>query len=304
MPEDQGINGDLWNDEASRLLKKLGWTQIGDSNLDLQNSDLLPVGVDRIFTFLDGRRSRTLAQCCLVEAKCYNTASISKGEFQKWILRLNEKIAKTRDSEAVYQMFPILRDTIISSGLIVIWFSNSEEYGQFRESFQQMKKGVSIPRRSSKISNQIYVIDNFDILRLASMSTSIDQFNTTNKSNLKFYYPPSDTNTGIASRTNQITLDYIFSKIVLMEAFVDDVEHKVVFYFGRLNIDSFKRLYSFLNRVLFIDKDKPLHIYTYERDSEFRKTKPEAQRNFDGTNCKFHEMDRFSDIPAFLKNNS
>ena len=301
MPEDQGVNGDIWNDEAARLLTALGWNQIGDSNMDIRNSEEKPVGVDRIFTFEDVRRNNRIPQSVFVEAKRYHSDNFSKGEFHKWIVALSNKITKCRDSAGLYHKFPMLRETVMRNGLIVIWFSNIAEYEQYRPVFQKLKAEIKLPRVGKQASNSIYVIDNFDVLRLASLHRSTKDFNTDNNTSLKFYYPPSDDIKGNVDRKDELTLDYMLSKIILMEGVVENIENRVVFYFGNLSIHDFSRLRSFLQTVSFLDKDKPLHIYTYERDQDFRKIRPSIVKEFAQVKCEFHEMEKFLDLPPFMK---
>ena len=69
MPEDQGWNGDRWTEEASALLKRLGWEKIADSNIDIEGTDGLWHGIDALFRYEDGFSS--YKQGVFLEAKRY-----------------------------------------------------------------------------------------------------------------------------------------------------------------------------------------------------------------------------------------
>lgn len=39
MAEDQGVNGTIWNKEATKLLSYFGWNTIGDYDMDVMGQD-------------------------------------------------------------------------------------------------------------------------------------------------------------------------------------------------------------------------------------------------------------------------
>lgn len=303
MAEDQGVNGDFWNDEASNLMKQFGWKQVGDGNIDVVNESGDKHGLDRMFRYVDARRG-ALEQGVFLEAKRYKTTSYSKTALEEWIKTLSKKLIKVRNSETFYDTFPDFNNSVLRTGIIMIWFSNLKEYQTFRPKFQEDLKTIKAPSgtRHDTIS-RIYVLENYDILRLASVHTTIQSFNTQYNTTVSFYYPTIQKFGNVASRNNTLTLDYIFSKFFLAEAVIGNVENKIVFYFGELNSASFQRLKSALGKFNYVDKEKPLTIYTYGRDDEFRKIKPDIERMFsDIDTFKLLPMDIYSDIPSFMKN--
>lgn len=65
---------------------------------------------------------------------------------------------------------------------------------------------------------------------------------------------------------------FIFSDIVLAEARKDKITvENIVFYFGKLEIPCFRQLKSLLTFCSFLDTHKPLLLYIYQEDNEFRK---------------------------------
>ncbi len=303
MAEDQGINGAIWNNEAAILLKRLGWEQVGDSEIDIPTDEDKYRGIDRIFKYQDARRYGSRESTVFLEAKRYNTTSFNSVKLlEEWLKTLNTKLTSTRNSLGLRELYPSLADTVISSGLIVLWFADTALYPTFQVKFRGIIEKAKLPNISHKDSpNRIYVIDNYDILRLASMVLAIEEYNSKNDLTLEFYYPQSDYFKKPASRNNVLTLDYMFSKAVLAEAIKDNKTHRVVFYFGSLNLKSFDRLRALLNHLQFIDKDKPLTIYRYKSDIDFRKIESQVVGLFSGIEINIESMELFSDLPKFMR---
>ncbi len=67
MPENQGVNADIWTNEASRILTNFSWEQIGDCNIDIKGASNKELGLDIIFKFKDPHR--LTEQVVLFEAK-------------------------------------------------------------------------------------------------------------------------------------------------------------------------------------------------------------------------------------------
>ncbi|MGY3214509.1 hypothetical protein [Mucilaginibacter sp. HD30] len=302
MPEDEGVNGDQWNDEAAVLLTKLNWKQVGDANIDVVNEDGKRQGIDRMFQFEDVRRASNV-QGVFVEAKRYATTSFKKDNLELWIKTLDRKLNKTRNSEKFHETYPSFASASLRTGVIVMWFHDLEHYPTFRKSFYDTLSNIKISGHTrGEGSNKIYVLNNDDILRIASLVHSCESFEPSNKHRIKFYYPSSDRFNNPADRSDVLSLDYIYSKFILAESRTSDgTEHKIVFYFGSLSINAFRRLKNALQSFGYIDKAKPLTIYTYERDTDFRKIKSTVIQEFEGITFKLVEMEIFNDLPAFLR---
>jgi hypothetical protein len=307
MPEDQGVNGDIWNNEASILLTKLGWVQVGDSNIDVVNEDGEKHGLDGMFVFSDVKRNHATSLGVFVEAKRYQTTSFKISLLDSWITTIDKKLNKTKNSSEFQRTFPKIGKTIIQNGLIVIWFSDLEKYSNFKNELEKKIPFIRLPgKSSSKTPNFIYLLHNHDILRLCSLISIIERLNISNKkSPVQFYYPSSDFFNNPVARSKVLTVDYMFSKFILAETIIRNVENKIVFYFGELTIQAFQRLKSFLLSSSFIEKKKPLTIYKFLRNDEFRKIEPDVIRLFTKIEIKLkiEEMDIFSDLPTFLKLN-
>lgn len=143
---------------------------------------------------------------------------------------------------------------------------------------------------------------NEDILRIASIINTIETFETVSKREVNFFYPSSDRYNKPADRSKVLSLDYMFSKFILAESLTQEgIEHKIVFYFGALSVNSFRRLKNALQSFGYIDKKKPLTIYSYQRNDSFRKVKQLVEQEFEEIIFKLEEMEIFYDLPKFLR---
>ena len=104
--EDQGVNGDIWNKQATELLTRLGWKNIGDHDIDIKGGDKDKYGIDTLMTYVTPLKNRP--QSVILEAKRYVTNSFQAGHLQAWIKRLDEKLVALRDSSNLFELFPEL----------------------------------------------------------------------------------------------------------------------------------------------------------------------------------------------------
>lgn len=298
MPEDQSYNGDVWNDQAATLLTKFNWIPLGDSNVDLPNDEGKKSGVDRLFTYIDSLRVET-TEAVLVEAKRYKSTNFSASSLQTWIRTVDNKLNTLKSSGDLQEKLPVLADVRFRTGVIVVWFHDVDEFYKFRETLTSYKANVKLTRKAQP-SNKIYVLDNEIILRLASMYEQIEQLNSKFDNRFRFYYPSVDLHP--VKRSSVLNLNYMVSKFILGD-FSDEngVENRVVFYFGNLALEDFQRLKHALVSFSYIDDDKPLILYTYQRDDEeFRKIKGELPSLFK-TKIDLKEMELYIHLPTFMR---
>jgi hypothetical protein len=304
MAEDQGVNGDIWNEEASRLLSLLGWIKIGDRNIDIQGTDNNMYGVDTLLKYQDPRVS-AVSTGVLMEAKRYKTTSFKSNNLTEWVKRLDTKLGKIKNSKNFYETYHQMEDSDIRTGIILIWFSDTEEYDrEFKLKFQEALLNTKISHKQ-RISGytRIFVMSNEHILRLCSLIRSIKDFSEISKGALQFHYPHSDNFRTPQDSSQVLTIEYMYSKFILAESKSDYEEGiRVVFYFGRLNMASFRRLKGALYEFNFMSKKNKAVIYLYQRDDEFRKIEPEVISLFDGIDLSIKKMDLLQDIPGFIKN--
>jgi hypothetical protein len=313
MPEDQGVNGDRWTDQASRLFKKAGWDKIADSNIDVPGVDGLQHGIDALFCYEDGF-SPKMKQGVFLEAKRYAVGSFQKQKLSDWVVKLDEKIRKLRTSQEFLQTYPYIGDAKLVNGVLAIWFHDLNNHPEFREKFVQYLAEVDVPRgRGSKMINlRLFILDNDKILRLASLLHTVEQWNKDNCENsLKFYYPSSARFGNSVQEMSTLNLEYIFSQFILAKAKITKGNNHfevvdVVFYFGRLDINSFFRLREALLAYDMINQQNSLVIYKYLRESDnFRKIHPDVMKLFQEKYPKevsIKDMETFNDLPTWMIN--
>jgi hypothetical protein len=312
MAEDQGVNGDIWNDQATRLFKRAGWQKIADSNIDLPGADGVRRGIDSLFVYEDGFNPK-IKQGVFLEAKRYSVKSFSKSQINDWIITLDSKIRLLRQSQEFLHNYPFFSESTMTNGLIAIWFHDLKNQAEFKEKFYQLLSEINIPKgRGSKFVNiRLFILENDKILRLASLLDTVDKSIRENGSNsINFYYPSSARFGNPVQELSVVNLEYMFSQFVLAKSKkvrdnIDMETTDIVFYFGRLDINSFFRLREALLAYDMINKQNRLVIYKYHRNDEFRKIQPDVIKLFEDKSpreVKIRDMEIFSDLPTWMTN--
>ena len=319
MPEDEGVNGDRWNTEMSQLLRRIGWDKVADSNIDIEGSDGYKHGIDAIFKYADGFHPE-LYQGVFVEAKRYKTTSFTAAKIRDWVPRFDEKIRELKTSEKFHLQYPEMAKTNPRNGILAIWFHDIDNYAEFAPKFRESLCSVSTPSRRGGPSslNRLFVIENSGILRLVSLLQSIEEWNSSREVNngyvdakMKFLYPSSAGFGAPIQVIPVLNFEYMFSKFILVRA--QEFEASVVktadivFYFGTLNMYSFYRLKQALLTLNMLSSVNNFYLYTYQRDDDFRKIRPDVEKLFkkDGpTHIQIKSMDRHADLPSWMEDNS
>lgn len=171
MPEDQGVNGTIWNKEATKLLSYLGWNTIGDYDMDVEGQDEKKYGLDTIVRY--PTPLKTNEQSVILEAKRYETKNFNKSQLQDWIDRLDKKLIELKNSENFIEKFPELQDcSVLDTGIIAIWFHDIQNYTNFHPKFIEILKEIKVSNRPRKVGiNKIFVIDNSIMLKLCSFTS-------------------------------------------------------------------------------------------------------------------------------------
>lgn len=299
MAEDQGVNGDRWTVQGSELLKRLGWNGIADNNIDIDGDDGKAHGIDALFSYKDFARNQS--EGVFLEAKSYLSGSFTPDFISEWVKTLDDKMHEISMSHTLYKTYPVLTHTKtkMRNGLLMLWFRDNDKYTQVAE--KKVKKGLDetdIPRKRNSGINRLFVLTNPDILRLSSLVNTIDKFNQENKaSKIKYLYLSNFDQP--AQEEDSLSLEYMFSKFIPARS----ANQSIVFYFGRLEVQGFNMLKSALFNMQFIEKNKRLLIFTYNRDDNFRKIKPEVEKLFRGDGYPEFDilpMERLADLPSWM----
>ena len=301
--EDQHYNGDVWNREAFALLKMFGWNRIGDYDMDVEGDDGKKMGLDTIVTFDTPLKAKP--QLAVLEAKRYKTTSFNKGLLQDWIERLDKKLLKLRNSASFLEKFPNIDDcTASDTGIIAIWFSDTDNYKSFYPQFIESLVQVSISTRIRKAGiSKIYVIDNMRFMKLFALQNAIRNINENSEGEFKFLYSPRYISNMTSTRLNTLTIEYMFSDIVFAEMKQVSKSVSYIFYFGQNDLSSFRLLREAYSKTILWDKTIEIFLYVYNTDDEFRKIESDIKDNvFDGFKISIKRMACNNTIPDFLLN--
>lgn len=305
MPEDQNHDGYIWNKEAGKLLEAFHWSQIGDYDMDIKDTENKDRGLDTLFDYNLFSKSNT---GIILEAKSYKTTTFYKNKnlLENWINTLYNKVIGLTMSDELQDLFPNVANTIFKDGLIVIWFKDINNYKpeKFFEQFEKIKirkSSVGITR-----PNRIFVLENTSILKLLSLQKHIKEISNSERE-FVFHYP-SDYQSNSVIQNKTLSLEFMFSKFILGELRNKDgkIEKKVVFYFGNLHMNNFYRLKSALSKLQFLNRDTNLLLFSYKRKDVFRKFYPEIEKIFvkelnnEKNKFEFLEMDILGDLPSWI----
>lgn len=259
MAEKQGKLGDNWNNCAGRLLKKIGWQHIGDSNMDLPGSDDKEYGVDSIYKYTVAGKSTM--QTVILESKRYQQSSVNASNLQKWVERLKEKLSQLRNSKELMNQFPELEDCSPTNlGIIMCWVHDGEKK-YLNETFQRYLESIIINTGAkSGAYSRIMVLDNRRIVNLCSMIDELNKFD-----DYDFVYPSGIIDNDVLIKQKVLSIEYMMSDIIIAEGRKDDKIFSVVFYFGQITESSVSSLLELLQVYQRIENKKLLVIYYYDR---------------------------------------
>lgn len=167
MAEDQGVNGDKWNDYVIHLLSQFGWEQVGDTNMDLKGEDDQSGGIDAIMIY--EQPGKSLKRSVIVESKRYKKSSYSANKLYGWLSVLNKKLDFFRNSEAILEQYPFLQDCEeIKHGIIFNWITDADDdfLGLYKKHFLAYPNMTSATLRGGK---RISVLNNERINKLRSI---------------------------------------------------------------------------------------------------------------------------------------
>ena len=304
MAENQGVNGDIWNDRAVALLEILGWEYLGDKNIDIKGSDGKEHGIDAVTRYDSPNLS--VNQSCLVESKRYAMSSLSPAKVKDWIETLKNKIETVCDSEELLDDLTALKECCqLNLGIIMCWVHDATNECYFNDTFlEYMRKALFDTMAKPDDYKRIIVLTNPRIIRLCSMATELNNGDY----DYNFIYPSQLINGKPLKRSKVLSVDYMSSNIILAERTPKNGGEKesVVFYFGSMKDDAFESLYEALTMYNIIEDNKNLIVFHYEDDEKTRIVEPEAKKKFKDVNVSFVALQQFDlkNEPAILKRQS
>lgn len=285
MAEDQGYNGDKWNEYAVYLLTQFGWEKIGDTNMDLEGEEENVGGVDALMVY--EQPGYLMKRTVVVESKRYQQSSLSKSKIYDWLSVLSKKLDMFRNSENLIEQFPILQDCEnIKHGIILNWITDADK--EFLSTYAGYLLDYSNQTNASLRGWKRIAIANNERINILRSILSVMKSRSCN-----FYYPSQLTGTNSGAYKKVLTLEYMFSNIILAE---DGNSHeKIVFYFGQMNYESLEALSQCLNLYQYSIEGSNLSIYHYEDNDEVRKILPTVKSKlFANVNVTFIVLEKFA----------
>lgn len=316
MPEDQGVNGDMWTNEACRLFSKAGWNTICSQNLDIADVSGKKRGLDAIFEYEDGIGNE-IHEGVFVEAKRPATTSVSEKLLHEWIIGLSDKIAALRRSPGLLETYPLTKPLHLKTGVIAVWFHDLDNYAEFQQNIDKWLKSLRIPhgRAERDFNLRVFFMDNAKILRLISLFKAVDDWKRAAQAgetrDLAFYYPSSTLRGNPVRELDVVNLEYMHSEFLFAKATsaipaASSVEiTDMVFYFGDVDYKSFQRLASAIQSHNMVNAQNPLVVYKYLRETEdYRKISNDVTSLFEGLGPKklvgIKNMDASNVLPAWI----
>ena len=298
MAEKQGKLGNSWNECAGRLLNKLGWEYIGDSDMDLQGTDSKEYGVDSLFKYsVAGKLSKQLA---LLESKRYAMDSIKASTLQQWLERFHKKLNMLRNSEELLKEFNELENCSPTNlGIIMVWVHDADDT-YLNGTFQRYCENTIINTAGRGSYSRIMILDNRRIVKLCAMLDALNKYDDYN-----FIYPAGIVENDAIVENKVLSIEYMMSDIIIAECRKGRTRASVVFYYGKMTEPSVNVLMEFLKIYQRVDSKKPLDIYYYDTtdnsiDVVNSFTKKDTYKNI----LKFHKLDHyaFNDEPSVMAN--
>ncbi|MBO8161977.1 MAG: hypothetical protein H0Z24_10150 [Thermosipho sp. (in: Bacteria)] len=306
MPEEQNVIGEQWTLESVSLLKHLGWSLHGQPNFDITCSQKTHKarshGVDALLSYYDPYINRKNG--VILESKSRKWESINTRTMSQWLEQLTATLECANNAPEVkeFDCHPI------NTGLLTIW-CNDNNYNH--EKFCDYLKSLKLPNKRNPFI--VYVLSNYDILRLCSIiTTKQDIKREDNITNVSFYYPSINQSIGISNEI--LNLKYMFSEFIFLKAkkiqkFGDitiPLDITVVFYFGSPTFREINFMYSALKAAQLEDVNE-IRIYFYGSEEEGRMHKSEFKQRKEeelsisqlnkNTKVKIMHMNQYSDIP-------
>lgn len=307
MPEDQGQNGDRWTEEASRLLHRMGWEKVADSNIDIKGTDGLQHGIDALFTY-DAGLDLSRREGVFLEAKRYQTSSFRPDKLSDWVAKLDEKMLQLRVSEDFHSTYPRMREANPRNALLMIWFHDLANYPALASRLGEHMVSMHVPTRRRVNPNRLHILHNEGILRLASLvqaKRDLEEELQCTDPGLRFYYPSRQRHGFPARDQAHLSLDYAFSDIVMARLPLTPAPRTakqgvdVAFLHGGYNLQCFQRLKQALLLYGMLNSGNILYILHRADLDQLRKIEPDIRKLF-RVDVRLTPMTSYADLPPWM----
>lgn len=272
MPEEQGVAGDYWTEQAVRLLTACGWSQRGTTRRDIPCTVCRPKpkratshGVDAVVSYYNPFFSREIG--VLVETKNYGWDNLNTARIQEWVSDLVKKLECVPQSERFVEEFN--PDSVgFDTALLLIWCNTHEQYD--RTTFADRVQQIDIPRRHANL--RVFVASNSEIEQWRSLTTLHERLKADLDDFAVFY--PSDGKSALQKR-DLLSLELMYSKYVFgkgtrRDRRGDSTKESFVFMFEPATLDSLHLAYVAAKNIQLEECDE-LRFFLYESNPQLRR---------------------------------
>ncbi|MGW5955333.1 hypothetical protein [Bacillus mycoides] len=298
MSEQQQFEGERWTTQTIKILKELGWRQVGCSNFDItcgkpaihgtgksaeRKNDH---GVDSLFKYYDPYLNEDLN--IIVESKKRIWSGINQTSIQSFVNQLYMTVECAEISEKIHE----LGCEGVNTGLLMIWCNETDKYKH--EKIIEYLSKINVKSKKKPIT--LYIATNHEILKWSSLieykaelEREYEEFN--------FFYPSDFYRRGKSMSVQkgyvnliQLYSSYIFAKSRKRVNFYGDsklisVNH--VFFFADPTKKELEFMYQLIQDFQFEDAAE-LNIHFYGEQSKFRENISEFIR----TKLEYSKMNK------------
>lgn len=294
------MKGERWTDHAIELLENFGWKHRGATRVDMPCTvhGKKAHGIDAFLTYRDPYQKKDIG--ILTETKNYAWENVNASKLQEWVDDLIDKIECVPLSQEFGDKLNF-DDARVDTGLLMVWSKGDYDRAKFAEYLDTVK--ISRKRNSMRI----YVMDNYDILKLYSILDTHTKLNHKLQTNEKFdFYYPSYRISDSFRHPNFLSLEYfkskfIFGRMIKIEKERNGGTHAVtaavVFYFDKPSLACLDYMHLCLRQFQLTEDE--IWIYHYGPVDDFRSPMEEFKRRHteDGKKIEFRPMHMLKDVP-------
>lgn len=291
MPEDEGLFGDEWEQQMSRILTKSGWQRYGAGKGDFacgrcrtkSGDGARRHGIDGVYTHLPayGDDQRPV----LLEATRWSWASLSRDALQKWADKLLEKLEHSMESDDFFGRFGVPNGTFIVDALICCWVPDGSYKPVTLDGWV-----CQLEQRDREAPRHVWFAHNERLLWVTALLEVMEGHRNNPKQELLYFSPPR---AGLSSRRQEnLALEHMFSDIVFAKGreTVDVLggtvrDNGYVFYRGRFDASTAGYLYqTMLDSNM--DESATITLYRTDDDVHTRNADAEFERLWQTSNSK------------------
>ncbi|MCY8373364.1 hypothetical protein P8868_17005 [Bacillus inaquosorum] len=280
MSEEQQFQGERWTNQTKNILRKLGWGQKGDSNIDIPCSQksthgkggkkrINPHGIDLLFSYFDPYKSAD--NTVLVESKNRNWAGITTSTLQEFVSQISNTVECARTSSSLIQD---LKCSVINDGLLMVWCNETDKFDE--NTFKEYVRNLKVKKRKNPLN--IHIASNKEILRWCSIIQKVEEIKK-KYTEFDFFYPSDYFSSGQTTvrRQKQLNLSHMFSDYIFAKGeqsvefgsttLTEHVNH--IFFFAEPTIEELEFMDNCITRYQFEDANR-LVIHIHGGKSEYR----------------------------------